>query len=111
MALSAGSGQLVPYFQPDEKHHRRVIATWAIEVNKGHIQNTGTVTLGTSTAQTVVTDSRASPFSFIGFMPLTAKALSAAPTVRVSSQTDGSFTIAHGNSVSNLKTFRYCILG
>jgi hypothetical protein len=111
MSQSAGSGQLVPYFRADEQHHRRVIATWATEVNKGHIQNTGTVTLGTSTAQTVVVDSRASPFSFIAFMPLTAKALSAGPTVRVSSQTNGTFTITHGNSVSNVKTFRYCLLG
>lgn len=111
MALSAGSGQLVPYFQPDEKHHRRVIATWATEVNKGHIQNTGQVTLAASTLSTSVTDARVSPFSFIGFMPLTADALSAQPTLRVSTQGDGFFTLSHATSGSVTKMFRYCILG
>jgi hypothetical protein len=111
MTTSAGSSQLVPTFQPDEKHHRRRIATWAVEVNKGHIQNTGSVTLAASTLSTSVADSRVSPFSFIQFMPLTADALSAQPTVRVSAQTTGGFTIAHSSSASITKNFRYCILG
>jgi hypothetical protein len=109
--MSTAGGVLVPTFQPEDVPHRRRIATWATEVNKGHINNTGTLTLGAATVSTIVVDSRVGPFSFIGMMPLTAKALSAEPTVYVSSQAKGTFTLAHSSTVSTTKTFRYCILG
>ena len=109
MALSANAGSLIPTFQPDEITHRRRIAAWAIATNQGHIQNTGMVTLGTSVATTVITDSRVGGSSFIGLMPVTSDASAAG--AYVSSQSQGAFTITHPNNSQNDRTFRYCILG
>jgi len=109
MAISANAGSLTPTFQQDEVRHRRRIAAWANAVNAGHIQNTGVTTLGTSTATTVVTDSRVGNTSFIGLMPVTADASAAG--AYVSSQSKGAFTITHPNNSQNDRTFRYCILG
>lgn len=108
---ATNASSLVPTYQPEDIRHRRRIANWATEVNKGNIQNTGSVTLVANAGTTTVTESRAGPNSFIGFMPLTANALSAEPTVYVSSQGKGTFTITHGNTASVDKTFRYCLLG
>ena len=111
MAATAQAGVSIPSFQPDEIRHRRNIATWAQWVNQGHLQNVGNITLVASSATTAVVDARVGVVSFIGFMPLTANALSAGPTVWVSSQSAGGFTITHANSASVDKSFRYSILG
>ena len=111
MTQTANASTLVPTFQPDDDKHRRRIAVWATEVNKGNIQNTGTLTLSPSTVSTTVVDSRIGVGSFIGLMPLNASALSAEPAVFVSTQGKGSFTLTHGSSSDADKIFRYCILG
>lgn len=111
MAATAQAGVSIPTFQPDEIRHRRNIAAWSQWVNQGHLQNTGSVTLAAGAGTTVVIEDRCGAMTFIGFMPLTANALSAGPTVRVSSQSVGGFTITHANSAAADKTFRYCILG
>lgn len=111
MAASAQAGVSVPAFQPDEIRHRRDIAVWAAWINQGHMQNTGSVTLAVSAVSTIVADARTSINSFIGFMPITANALSAMPTVFVSSQSAGGFTITHASSASTDKNLRYALLG
>jgi len=111
MTISANTQALVPTFQPDEEKHRRRIAAWATNVNQGGLQNTGTLTLAAATVSTTVVDSRISPFSFIGLMPITANALSAEPTVWVSTQSKGTFSLTHSASAAVDKQFRYCILG
>lgn len=111
MPASAQAGVSIPTFQPDEIRHRRDIAQWSQWVNQGHLQDVGNVTLTPSTVSSVVVDSRISINSFVGFMPMTANALSAAPTLFVSTIATGSFTITHGNSASIDKTFRYALLG
>lgn len=111
MAATAQAGVSVPIFQPDEIRHRRNIASWSQWINQGHLQNTGSVTLAAGAASTAVLEDRCGAQTFIGFMPLTANALSAGPTVWVSSQSVGGFTITHANSASVDKSFRYCILG
>lgn len=113
MAAAAQAGVSVPVFQPDEIRHRRDIAQWAQWANQGHLANVGEVTLISGTASTVVSDKRVSQNSFIGFMPETAKALSAMPTVYVPTidAAAGTFTIAHSSTASGNRTFRYCLLG
>lgn len=111
MGLSAGSSVTVPYYQDDEKRHRRKIAEWSKQVNQGHIPVVGNVTLAALTAATVVADGRVGAQSYIGLEPTTAKGLSAAPTVYVSSFGDGKFTLAHSTSIATTKTFRYVVFG
>lgn len=111
MAASAQAGVSVPVFQPDEIRHRRNISVWAGWINQGHMQNTRDITLNANATTTVILDERAAVNSFVGFMPLTANALSAQPAVRVLSQSAGGFTITHTNSASVDQNFRYCLLG
>lgn len=111
MALSAGSSVTVPYFQADEVRHRRKLAEWAKQANIGHIPVVGNVTLTASTVSTTVADKRVAPGSWIGLEPITANALSAAPTVWVSTFGIETFTITHASSASADKTFRYAVLG
>ena len=111
MGLSAGSSVTVPYYQTDDQRHRRKIAEWAKQVNQGHIECVGNVTLAVSTISTTVSDARVSLTSWIGLEPITANALSARPTVWVSTFGNGTFTITHASSASVDQTFRYAVLG
>lgn len=113
MAVSADARVIVPYFDPDEVRHRRMLAQWAREANQGHLQNIGTVTLSANVATTTVTDRRVGAFSFIGFMPTTANAAAeiGAGTMYVSSRSAEAFTITHANNAQVDRTFVYCILG
>ena len=75
MAVSANTrSSLPPPFLLDINEWKRAIGSWALEVNQGHIANTGIVTLTVNAQSTTVTDARAGAFSFIGFMPTTANA-------------------------------------
>lgn len=105
----AGVG--VPAFQPDQERHRRNIVNWAQWIMQGHLANTGTVTLTPSAGTTTVTDERVGLNSVPILQPATANALSAQPTVWVSTITTGSFTITHANTATADKTFRYALLG
>ncbi len=111
MTVSAGSSVNVPYFQADEKIHRRKLAEWAKQANIGHIPVVGNVTLAAGATSTSVADARVAPGSWIGLVPITANALSAAPTVWVSTFGIEYFVITHANSASADKTFRYAVLG
>jgi len=111
MPLSAGSSVNVPYYQADDKIHRRKIAEWIKQANVGHIPVVGNVTLSASTISTSVSDARVAPGSWIGLEPITANALSAAPTVWVSTFAIGSFVITHSSTAATDKTFRYAVLG
>jgi hypothetical protein len=90
---------------------KRLAAAWILEANQGHLQNTGFVTLTANATSTTVVDARAGVNSFIGFMPRTANAASAGPTLYVATQGKQTFTITHANSASVDKTFTYTILG
>ena len=113
MATSAGTRQSLPTFIPNEIEHRKQISAWMREVHQGKLANTGSVTLTTSAASTVVLDSRVGNFSYIGLMPTTASAASAVAdgSVYVSSQSKQAFTITHTNNAVADRTFRYAILG
>ncbi len=110
MPTSANAKVSPPFFQPDEKFHRRRIADWALGAYQGHLANVGTVTLGTGTVATVVTDSRVSFQSVPILQPSTLPAASAT-AVYVSTVSAGGFTITHTTSGSADRAFRYALLG
>lgn len=110
MPASANAQTSVPSFEPDETKHRRRIAAWAGEVMQGHINATGSVTLAANTVSTVVSDARVGINSVPVLQPATANALSAAPTVWVSTIGKQTFTITHANTSATDKTFRYVVL-
>lgn len=111
MALSSNATVQVPYFQADEKIHRRKLAEWSKAANSGHIPVTGTVTLKASSTTTTVQDQRAGPNSHVSLTPTTAKGLSAAPTVFISAYNNGNFVITHSSSAATTKSFSYSIMG
>lgn len=114
MAVSAGSRvSIVPGFLSNDPEWKRGIATWAMEVNQGHLNNTGSITLTANVASTTVTDARAGANSFIGFMPQTVNAAAeiGAGTLYVATQGKQTFTITHANNAQADRTFRYTILG
>jgi hypothetical protein len=114
MATSAGSRISLPVgYLTDDPQWKRSIASWVLEANQGHIQNTGSVTLTDNVASTTVSDARAGANSFIGFMPTTANAAAelGGGTLYVATQGKQTFTITHANNAQTDRTFRYCILG
>ena len=113
MSTSAGSRLAPAGFVPDDTQHRRLIAQWMREAHQGHLGNTGSVTVQTSTVATAVVDSRIGAFSFIGFMPTTANAAQELGngTLYVSSRSAGGFTITHASTTTADRAFVYCILG
>jgi hypothetical protein len=110
MPSSAQGGVSVPSFEPDEIKHRRRIAVWAGSVQQGKINCTGQATLQAGTVSTTVADARVGINTVVILAPATAKALSARPTVVVSTVTRQSFTIAHSATAAVNKTFRYALL-
>lgn len=105
------AGVPIPFFQPDEKIHRRNIASWAQWANQGHLANTGSVTLRASQTTTTVTDERVSINTVPVLTPASSTAAATSPTVWVSTVTAGSFTITHSSTAAVDKTFRYALLG
>lgn len=114
MATSAGSRvSLVPGFLTDDPQWKRGVAAWMLEVNQGHLQNIGRVTLNANATDTTVTDARAGANSFIGFMPTTAAAAAelGGGTLYVATQGKQSFVVTHSNISATDRTYTYCILG
>lgn len=104
---------LPPQELADYPQWQRQAAAWMMEINLGHLQNTGEVTLAANQNTTVVLDSRAGPNSVIEFMPTTSDAAAelGSGTMFVAYQTNGRFDITHSNSASTTRTFQYAILG
>lgn len=114
MAVNAQTRvSLAPNYIEDDPEWKRKASLWMSEANQGHITNTGSVTLTSGVASTVLTDSRLGAFSCICFMPTTANAAAEIGngTLYVATQVDGAATITHANGATGDRTFRYCILG
>lgn len=88
---------------------KREVALAIDALGKGRSNATGTVTLTPNSATTVVSDPNAGETSVISFMPTTANA--ANESMYVSAQSQGSFTITHGNTPLADRTFSYAIQG
>lgn len=112
MTTSAGTRiSIQPSFLANDAEWKRGLGRWMLEINQGHLVNTGTVTLVALAATTTVSDARAGVNSFIGFMPTTANAALEATTLYVSTRGKQTFTITHANNATADRTFVYAILG
>ncbi len=79
----------------------------------GRSNATGTVTLATGAATTVVSDPNCATGSVPLFTPITANAATEVGngTLYVSAVANGSFTITHANSATAGRTFLYVLQG
>jgi hypothetical protein len=79
----------------------------------GRSNATGTVTLATGAASTVVTDNNCAAGSTPLLTPVTANAAAEIGngTMYVSAVTNGAFTITHANSATPGRTFLYALHG
>lgn len=111
MAFSAASRTSPPPYLTDTEQWKRLCASWMLQVNQGHLANTGTFTCSSGTAQTVLTDSRIGFASHLTFTPTTANAATETATLYVASRSKGAATITHANAVTGDRTFTYAILG
>ena len=76
----------------------RQVAEVVNRVLDGGLNSTGSVTLQTSSATTVVSDVRVGENSVITFMPKDTNAAAELTALYVSARTNGTFTITHNNS-------------
>lgn len=77
----------------------------------GRSNAVGTVTLATGAASTTVVDANCAIGTTPILTPATANAAAEVPTLYVSAVANGSFTIAHTNSATTGRTFRYALYG
>jgi hypothetical protein len=112
MASSAtAANTYLPHAKMPDHLWRRTASNWIRQAAQGHLNNTGTVTLGTNTFSTSVTDTRVSIHCVIDFMPQTANAAAERKYMRVTTQTDGRFVVTHRSSAMTDKTFTFVVLG
>jgi len=88
----------------------RQVAEVVNRVLDGGLNSTGSVTLQTSSATTVVSDVRVGENSVITFMPKDANAAAELTALYISARTNGTFTITHNNS-GTTRAYEYIIIG
>lgn len=88
----------------------RQVAEVVNRVLDGGLNCTGSVTLQTSSATTVVSDVRVGENSVITFMPKDTNAAAELTSLYVSARTNGTFTITHNNS-GTTRAYEYIIIG
>lgn len=96
----------------DEKDISRLVLSLQ-QLAAGRSNATGTVTLTTSAATTVVANANCAAASTPILTPTTANAATEVGngTIYVSVVANGSFTITHANSATTARTFLYAIQG
>ena len=110
--------QAVPEVGANDVEHRRKLARGINTLLKGKMNAVTSITLQPNSATTTLTDERITSNSFIGFMPTSASAAIANPTIWVSGRkpadlvgTKGTATINHANTADTDKTFVLLIIG
>lgn len=113
MGSTAGSRRtsILPSAPLSNAEWRRIVHSWLQQANRGRIANTGTVTLGTNTFSTSVSDARVGANSIIDFMPQTAEAAADKKLMYVSSLDKQRFVITHPSRLTGNRTFTFIILG
>jgi hypothetical protein len=100
---------------PDERRHRREMATVVNRINTGKFNATGELTLRANETTTVLTDPRLTPTSFLGLWPLTANAAAELdaqhPYAAEANRGGGVWTLTHRSNAGTDRTFRYLIIG
>jgi hypothetical protein len=100
-----------PEYWPNEKEHRRKIAHTANLSMSGKLNAVVQVTLAANSATTTVTDERIGGSTYFGFQPMTANAAAALGGLYVSSQANGTATLAHANNAQSDRTFNVLLIG
>lgn len=95
----------------NEVEHRRKIARTSNLALGGKLNAVTQITLTANSATTTVTDARIGASTFFGFQPLTADAAAALGGLYVSSQANGTATLAHANNAQSDRTFRVLLIG
>lgn len=103
--------QSVPEVLADEKEHRRQLARASNNQLQGKLNAVLQVTLTASSGTTTVTDKRIGANTYFGFSPLTADAAAALSGLYVSSQANGTATLAHANNAQVDRTFNVLLIG
>ena len=88
----------------------RQVAEVVNRVLDGGLISTGSVTLQTSSATTVVSDVRVGENSVITFMPKDTNAAAELTALNVSARTNGTFTLTQNNS-GTTRAYEYIIIG
>lgn len=86
----------------------RDVARVVNQILDGKINSVGTVTLGTGTTTTLVSDYRCSVNSNVLLMPTSANAAAETPWVTVAKQ---QFTVTHSSATTTDRSFGYVVLG
>lgn len=92
------------------EHHRKFVHAINLLMD-GHTNAANSVTLGSETTTTVVTDERVGKDSIITFMPRTQNAAQIRSSMYVSDRGDGTFTLTHSSTAQSNMTFEYSIHG
>lgn len=103
------STMLPPRQHKDEAEHRRLLAGAIINILRGKLNNTGSVTLTASSATTTLTDIRIGKDAVILFQPTTANAAAELATLYPGTPGDGTVTLNHANNAQTDRTFKYAI--
>lgn len=102
----------VPEAFADTTEHRRMLARAVNRLNGGKLNCTLDVTLLPGQLSTTVADPRIGAGSFIGWMPQTASAATAAVAgIWVSGRTKGSVVLNHASAAAADQKFTLLILG
>ena len=102
----------VPEAFADTTEHRRMLARAVNRLNGGKLNCTVDVTLRPAQTTTTVADPRIGPGSFLGWMPRTASAATAAAAgIWVSGRTKGSAVLNHSSAAAADQQFTLLILG
>jgi hypothetical protein len=92
--------------------NEREISEVTNNILNGKTNNTGTVTLNSSSATTTtIYDERIGYNSIIMLMPTTANAVASLTNVYVSTRAQGSATLTHSANTNADKTYGYIIVG
>lgn len=96
----------------DENYIRKLVRV-VNQIMRGKTNNTGEVTLDTTTTATVVADINVGAESFISFMPTTANAALevSSGSMYVSTVGDQTFTVTHDSNTTADRTFIYTVVG
>lgn len=102
---------VVPVVLPDEKEHLRLLAEGVNNALRGLLNNTNSSALTKNAVSTTVSDKLAGPDSVILIMPTSLDAATALDQWRITTQTSGSFVIAHASTSTSDATLKYAIFG
>jgi hypothetical protein len=101
----------VPENHADTTEHRRMMARAINRLNGGKLNATFEATLRLGEATTEIADPRIAPTSVLLWMPRTASAAAAAPTIHVGVRGKGRAVLIHAAAAAADQDFTFLVLG